>query len=162
MTFERQDVELYIPTTRGEAYIEKDRQAEQANYRLMAANGRIKWLERRLERAENTAGWPSEKTFQEGFRRGLTAEQIIAANPVQARKGNPSPKAREYWYRTPTEAYKVAEALRKQGLDAVVVNGSQKAHKAGYKAMVRIQPKASTGRLSIRTVGLEPSVGGAE
>ena len=59
MTFERQDVELYIPTTRGEAYIEKDRQAEQANYRLMAANGRIKWLERRLERAENTAGWLS-------------------------------------------------------------------------------------------------------
>lgn len=70
---------------------------------------------------------------------------------VQARGGNVNAYAvctaagtrnpandREYWYRTPTEAFKVAEALQKRGIKVAVGNASQVAQKQGYMAVVRI------------------------
>jgi len=51
--------------------------------------------EKQQSKSEGSGNWPSEKTFQEGFKRGLTAAQIIAANPAES-GGKYAPIAAKY------------------------------------------------------------------
>lgn len=57
MANDKETVDLYIPTSVGDAYMEMDRQRCQAVYDLMMIRGRMAFIESERDHAQHTAGW---------------------------------------------------------------------------------------------------------